>query len=115
LRYGIADTHSYCDTNSNSYADTHSYPFGNAYSHDNAYPFGNAYSHDNAYTDTNSYSDSAATYTNANGNNDTISYGDTYTDANRKSIWECMSAADDDRPHQGTQHTVQFHSISKPH
>ena len=36
---------------------------------------------------------------------------DTYCDA----VWQQMPPANDDRPHQGTQHTVQFHGVSKRH
>ena len=40
--------------------------------------------------------------------------GDCDTDGNSDPIWECMPAANDDRPYQGSQHTVQFHGTSKP-
>ena len=106
MRYGDTYAHSYCNTNPKSYSDS----FGNVYTQS----YCNTNTNANTDSNSDSDSDSAATYTNANGN-DTISYGDTYTNANGKPIWECLSAATDDRPYQGSQHSGQFHGISKHH
>ena len=51
------------------------------------------------------------TYAHSNSNSDSNCncYGDCDTDGNSDPIWECMPEANDDRPYQGSQHTVQFH------
>ena len=89
------NTHSdpYADTNSNSYGHTNS---------DSA----TTDTYANCDSDTNSYGD---TYANANADSD--SYGNTYTDTPATA---CQRITDD-RPYQGSQHTVQFHGTSQPH
>ena len=93
MRYGDTDAHSYGFTDGNCNIYTHSHRYTSCNSDADA---------DSAATDTYRYS-------NRNGN----TYGDSYGNANRKPSWECMSAANDDRPYQGSQHTVQFHGAGE--
>ena len=77
-------------TNSDPYAhiNSDSAPT-DSYANWNTYPYAYAYAY--AHTDT-----------------DTDTYAYTGTDYS-------LSAAIDDRPHQGSQHAVQFHGAGKPH
>ena len=67
-----------------------------------------------APTDSHTYANcnSAATdsYANCNNNPDTYSYGNTNTGTDYS-----LSTIPDDRPYEGSQHTVQFHSPGKSH
>ena len=65
----------------------------------------------------NSNSDSATTHTYANCNNDTNIHrtdSDSYAYAYTNTDYS-LSTITDDRPYQGSQHTVQFHGTSKRH
>jgi hypothetical protein len=101
--------------------NAHSYTYGNP--ERNSYRYANAHSNTNGYTnpyahgnfDSTTDTDSTTTDTYANCNSDTNCYGDTYTNAYSKPIWECVPEANDDRPYQGSWHTVQFHGSSERH
>ena len=87
--YGITDCDSHSNSNSDNYACTYSHTYTNTHSDG---------------TTTDSYANS---YGNCNANCD--------SDANSKPIWECMPAANDHRPYEGSRHAVQFHGTSKHH
>jgi len=95
LHYDNTDTHSYCYSNCNRHSNsTTTYTNSDPYAHIN--------------------SDSAPTDSYANWNTYPYSYIDSYTYAYARTDYS-LSTNTDDLPYQGSQHTVQFHSTSKPH
>ena len=85
--------------------------YTNAYTDPNPNPH-----HHSDSTTANAYphSDSTTTHTYANCNNDPYS-APTDTDAYSHTTDYSLSTAPDGRPHQGSQHAVQFHGTGKPH
>ena len=77
----------------------------------------------NAFTDPNSFSYiniNTNSHSNTNGDSNTDIYSDTYSncDIDPNSYTNTgygLSTLTDNRPYQGSQHTIQFHGVSKRH